>query len=117
PSREIAGIAEINRKAGAAELLGQLQGSRLARLSDRYQRDRSPRQRRLGDKHGKPLDARGPADSRSCRPTHHLEQAIITASANYCPLSSQIRGDELKGRVAVIVETAHQPRIQAKWYP
>ena len=67
---------------------------------------------RLGraDHHRQPLDARSPADRRRVRAAERFDQAVIATAGEHGALRAEPIGDELERRVAIIIETAHQPR-------
>ena len=109
---QIAGIAELDDEPGVAQLLGELQRARFGRLADRHQRDRPRRRRRLVDQHRQPLDAGRPADPRHRRPAHQLDQPVITPAGQHRALRAEIGRDELEDGVRVIIEAAHQPRVE-----
>ena len=106
------GIAELDDEPGVAQPSASTSMPRFGGLADRHQRDRARRRRRLGDQHRQPLDAGGPADPRHRRPAHQLDQPVVAAAGHHRALRAEIGRDELEGGVGVIVEAAHQARVQ-----
>src|SRR6266849_2932877 len=113
PAADIAGIALIDGKAGAAQILGQTQGRQLRRLADRNNGDRPRQSGGLVDQHGQTFDPGRPADARRLGAAHHPDQPVIAAAAHHRALRSEIGGYELEGGMAVIVEAAHEARVYA----
>ena len=68
--------------------------------------------RRRVDQHRQPLDPRRPADRRRVRPAELLDQAVIAAAGDHRALRAKPVGDELERGVAVIIEPAHQVRVE-----
>src|ERR1700689_1675295 len=108
---QIAGIGQIDREAGAAQLLRQFQRRAFAFRADRHQRNRPRRRRRLGDHQRQALDAAGPADARRFRAAHYAHQPVVTPAGQHRALRSQFGGRELEGGVAIVIEAAHEARI------
>src|SRR4030095_12461571 len=107
----VAGIAEVGRQPGTAGFVGETHRFALPFLSDRHQSERPARLRLLLEQHHAALDAAGPTDARSFRPAHDADQAVIAAAAHHGALGPEIGGDDLEAGVAVIVQPAHQARI------
>src|SRR5579875_20657 len=105
---QVAGIAEIDGETGAAQLLRQLEGQRLALDADRHQRDRPRRRRRLGDHQRQPLDARRPADARRLGPAHHPHQAVVAAARQHRALRAELGGDKFERGMGVVIERSEE---------
>ena len=70
------------------------------------------RQRRgLVRQHDQALDAARPADAGRGRPAQLGDQPIVAAAAQHRALGADVRSDELEGGVGVVVQSAHQGRI------
>ncbi len=104
-------MAQIDAIPGAPQFLGQFQGRSLRRLTDGDYRHRSASGRRSAAQHGQTFDSRGPAHAGRLWAAHHADQSVIAAAGHHGALRAQMFGGELKGGVAVIVETTHQPSI------
>src|ERR1700691_2328349 len=109
---QIAEIGQIDREAGAAQLLRQFQRRAFAFRADRHQRNRPRWRRRVGDHQRQALDAAGPADARRFRAAHYAHQPVVTPAGQHRALRSPFGGRELDGGVAIVIEAAHQPWIE-----
>src|SRR5690242_17043539 len=107
----VAAVAELDDEAGAAQLLGELQRWKRGILARRDDGDRPPLGLRLLDQHCQPLDAGGPADRGKRWAAHDLAQPVVAAAAHDGALRAELGGDELEGRVDVVVEAANEPRV------
>src|SRR5579875_269785 len=108
--RDIAMKAELDGDAGMAQIPRKAQRLRLG--ADRHDRHRPRRRRRVARQHGETLDAAGPADGGRRRAAHGLRESVIAPAREHSALSAQGRGGELEDGVAVIVEPAHDARIE-----
>src|SRR5579883_875160 len=107
----VAAIILLHRDTGTAQRARDTQ--RLG-LGDGPQRRNHHRPRQwlgLIREHHQPLDAAGPADAGGRRPAQLGYQFVIAAATENGALSADVRGHELESRVRVIVEAAHQSRI------
>src|SRR5215469_16655245 len=108
----VAGIGEFDREAGATQFLRQHQSAAFAFLAHRDQRHRARLTRRLGNHQRQTLDARRPADARRLGTAHHAHQSVIATAGEHRALRAELGGDKFEGGVRVVIEAAHQTRIE-----
>ena len=82
-------------------------------VADGHHGDGPDGRRRVRDQHGQAFDAGGPARRRRRRPAHLFHQAVVAPARQHRALGAQGLGGELERRVTVIVQAAHQVRVQA----
>jgi hypothetical protein len=79
--------------------------------SQRRDRHRTRQCHRLVAQHHQPLDAAGPADAGRRRSAKLGNQPVVSSAAQHGTLRAQMRGDEFESGVGVVIEAAHQRRI------
>src|SRR5215472_12141965 len=99
--RDVARISQIDGKAGAAQLVGRLEGSGFARLANGNDGNWTRRRGRRLDQERETLDPGGPADSGGVGSAHQRHEAVVAAAAEHRALRPQIRGHELERGMAI----------------
>ena len=109
-------IGKLQARQALAKLLGELEGEAALGVAGGDQVHIGRRLRgadTLGLQHlDDALDAERPADGRRFAPAELRHEPVVTAARADCALGSEPVRDPLEDRARVVVEPAHEPRIQ-----
>ncbi len=109
-----AGELELRLEPGAARLNRQLERrARALAIADRdVQVDELGRGRELARRQQYPLDPRRPARGRGRGPVEQLDQAVVAPAAAHAGLCPELVAGELEHRACVVIQPAHQGRVE-----
>src|SRR5690606_33642747 len=107
---------EPQPRYAVAQLLGELEavaplrvaGRNQIRIGRRIRGGRSLRLQQLDDA----LDAERPTDGGRLAATELRDEPVVAAARTYGALRAELVGDPLEDGTRIVVETAHEPRIQ-----